>query len=485
MVLFIFLAGLAQGREETPVDRLTVGGTVINCDFVDLDNDHMSEALVFFTDESSGEPIRKLAVFALNRNRYETQPLQIIDIDKAAACYDLFDIDGDGDLDLLLMSNNGISAHLFQNGAFNLGLSEIIKDTTIFGTTVIENLERWNFAQLADSSARNFLMFIPTISGLDIYQNNRGKYELKQTIEYRQLSTVSGKAAYDNSKALGFRVGYSMPAVVMSDYNGDKLLDIFIIDGRTVSIYKRNFDGRFDISPAETFGKNLLSFDERRLGKTAIAYDIYDLNRDGIADIIATKNSGDVTSYQTSVQLFKGRPNGGYNSNTSQKFGAANGASNPYVQDINLDGRLDLIIPSLKLGFMSTLKILLLKSVEVNVAVYLQNQADEFPEKPDFEKDFSFEVDISQNIDYASILSMEGDFNGDGRNDLLIHEGDGLLKIYVNSAKDIFESKPWREIQILRPDGISIADLNGDGKDEIIAHYIYNHDSCNSVRIVW
>lgn len=426
-----------------------------------------------------------MAVYIIRGNRFETQPVQVVDIDKAAICYDLFDIDGDGDLDLLLMSNQGIKAHIYHNGRFGLALSEIIRDTTIFRAAVIENIEQWNFTILVDSLSRNYMIFVPTISGFDLYHNNRGKFEFKQAIQYNHLSSVSGKAAYDNNKALGFRIGCSLPAIMISDYNGDKLPDIFIINGRTVSIFKRNFDGRFENIPTEIFGKNLLSYDERRLGKTTVGYEIYDLNRDGITDIVATKNSGDVTSYQTSVQLFKGRPNGGFNQNAGQQFSVANGASNPFIYDLNRDGRPDLIIPSLKLGFMSTLKILLLKSVEVNIAVYLQNQMDEFPEKPDFEKSFSFAVDISQNIDYSGILSLEGDYNGDSRNDLLIHEGDGILKIYSNTTGGIFEGSACREIQILRPDGISIADLNGDSKDEIIAHYLYNRDNCNSIRVIW
>lgn len=477
--------GLAFGREENPVDKLTVGGAVINCEFADLNGDHLSEAILFFDDESSGELSRKMAVYTIYRNRFEAQPRQIVDIDKAAICYDLYDIDGDSDLDLLLMSNRGVKAHIYQNGAFNLALSEIVGDTTIFGAAAIENIEQWNFIRQADSLTGKCIIFVPTLSGFNLYHDNRGKYEFKQAIHYDHLLSVGGKAAYDNNKALGFRFGCSLPAIVFSDYNGDKLPDIFIISGRTVSIFKRNFDGRFDSLPTEIFGKNLFSYNERRLGKTTMGYEIFDLNRDGIADIVATKNSGDVTSYETSVQLFKGRPNGGFNQNAGRQFNVANGASNPFVYDLNQDGRLDLIIPSLKLGFMSTLKILLLKSVEVNIAVYLQNQADEFPEKPDFEKGFSFEADISQDIDYSGILSLDGDYNGDGRNDLLIHEGDGLLKIYANATKGVFEENAGREIQILRPDGISIADLNGDGKDEIIAHYLYNRDNCNSIRVIW
>jgi hypothetical protein len=486
LTLFILTDGPVIGREETPIDKLAVGGTVINCQFADLNNDHLSEALLFFDDESSGELTRKMAVYAIYRNRFEAQPFQVVDIDKAAVCYDLFDIDGDNDLDLLLMSNQGIKAHIYHNGVFNLTLKEIVRDSTVFGAAVIENIEQWNFTRWIDSLTGSYLIFIPTLSGFDLYQNNRGRYEFKQAIQYNHLSAVGGKAAYDNNKALGFRIGYSLPAIMISDYNGDKLPDIFINNGRTVSIFKRNFDGRFDISPTEIFGKNLLSYDERRLGKTTVGYEICDLNRDGIADIVATKNSGDVTSYQTSVQLYKGRPNGGFNPNAGQEFSVANGASNPFIYDLNQDGRLDLIIPSLKLGFMSTLKILILKSVEVNIAVYLQNQADEFSEKPDFDKSFSYSADISQNIDYSGILSLDGDYDGDGRNDLLIHEGDGILKIYPNASKGVvFEGSPRREIQILRPDGISIADLNGDGKDEIIAHYLYNRDNCNSIRVIW
>jgi hypothetical protein len=490
----IFLVALAVmmifsnpgiSREEQPIDILTVPGTIINCDFIDLDNDRLREALVFYEDESSGELTRRMAIFAINKNRFERHSRQTIDIDPSAACFDIADIDNDGDQDLLLMASDGVTAHIYQSGSFGLAPFRIIRDTTIFGTNSVENLVRWEFLRPLDSLSKNNILFIPTLTGFNIYQDNRGKYEFKQSIHQGHISIVGGRAAYDNIKAIGFRIGCTLPALIIADYNGDKQPDIFICDNRVVGVHKRNFDGKFEQEPTEIFGKNLLTSDERRLGKTAIGFDIHDLNRDGVADIVVTKNAGDVTNYQTSVQLYKGKPIGGYNSTPSEQFSVANGASNPYVYDLNQDGRLDLIIPSLKLGFMSTLKILLLKSVEVNLTVYLQNPADEFAQKPDYEKEFSYDVDINQNIDYAGILTLDGDYNGDNRNDLLIHEGDGVIKIYANSISGVFESGVYREIRIPRPDGLNSMDLNGDGKDEIIAHYLYQRQNRNSVRIIW
>jgi hypothetical protein len=161
--ILILIGGLAHGREETPIDKLTVGGTIINCEFVDLNNDRLREALVFYDDESSGELTRRMAVFASERKRYNTQSRQIIDIDRSVVCYDLADIDGDGDQDLVLMTNKGVAAHLCQNGIFNLAMSDIIRDTTIFGTGLVENIVRWEFVMQTDTVSKNLVVFVPTI----------------------------------------------------------------------------------------------------------------------------------------------------------------------------------------------------------------------------------------------------------------------------------------------------------------------------------
>jgi hypothetical protein len=252
-----------------------------------------------------------------------------------------------------------------------------------------------------------------------------------------------------------------------------------------ISIHECNFDGKFESQPTEVFGKNLLSFEERHSGQAALGFEIHDLNNDGIADIVVTKNTGDVTNYQTSIQIYRGKTMGGYNSTPSAQFGVPNGASSPYIYDLNGDGLLDLILPSLKLGFMSTLKILLLKNVEVNLTVYLQTATDQYTDKPDFEKSFTYNVAINQNVDYAGILTLEGDYNGDGLKDLLIHEGDGVLKIFLGAPGKIFESGASWQTEIPRPDGLDSPDLNGDGGSEIVAHYIQQPDHRNSVRVIW
>jgi hypothetical protein len=488
VILLILMAGiinLAIAEDEPAMDILSVPGIISNSYFIDLDNDKIAEGLVFFADESSGEPSKKLALFTCKQNRYGQQPVQILDIESSAVCFDFADMDGDGIKDLALIVNNGIIAHLFRNGSFAALATQIVKDSTIFNARQVESLARWDFIQRPDTLTSGSLMFIPTVTGFNIYAIANGKCQFVQTLNRDHVSTITGSATFENERPSGFRLGCAIPAIILADYNGDKRADIFIIESRTISIHRRNFDNKFDIEPTEIFGQNLLSYDERHSNQTALGFDIHDLNNDGIADIVVTKNTGDVTNYQTSIQIYRGKAMGGYNSTPSDKFSMANGASSPYIYDLNKDGRLDLILPSLKLGFMSTLKILLLKNVEVNLTVYLQTATDQYTNKPDYEKSFSYNVAINQSIDYAGILTLDGDYNGDGLKDLLIHEGDGVLKIFPGVAGKIFESSPSWQVTIPRPDGLDSPDLNGNGKSEIVAHYQQYPDKRNSLRVIW
>jgi hypothetical protein len=134
---------------------------------------------------------------------------------------------------------------------------------------------------------------------------------------------------------------------------------------------------------------------------------------------------------------------------------------------------------------MSNLKVLLLKSIEVNLMGFLAQGTDNYLDKPDYEKSISYEVGLSQNIDYNSIFTLDGDYNGDGYNDLLVHDGNGGLKIYASLGEKLFENSPKLEFSIPRPDGINAMDLNGDGRSEAIAHYLMDYDSRKTIRIIW
>lgn len=70
----------------------------------------------------------------------------------------------------------------------------------------------------------------------------------------------------------------------------------------------------------------------------------------------------------------------------------------------------------------------------------------------------------------ASMISLEGDFNGDGRQDLVIRTGNNRMSIYYNTGKAgaYFSKSPDKKMKIPNYEDMEIKDCNQDGKSDFI-----------------
>jgi hypothetical protein len=74
----------------------------------------------------------------------------------------------------------------------------------------------------------------------------------------------------------------------------------------------------------------------------------------------------------------------------------------------------------------------------------------------------------------AQIVNFEGDYNGDGRDDLIVATGKNELSVFLGkepSKGELFERKPAERIQIETFGELKPEDLDGDGRDDVILYY--------------
>jgi hypothetical protein len=195
------------------------------------------------------------------------------------------DVDGDGDLDLVVAAFDHLDIYLNNGlGQFSYASEQLVSpearpDTTTFSlSNLAYSYSGVGFLENNGNStivAGNYVHQdgeIESINNIDIYQKNtQGVYEIVQQLE---KPFVSGYGKY-----------YGVADIHGSDVNGDGREDFLVsletevgdLNNLIVGVYLQNENGSFDIAPEKTI--ELIDDGQKEVGIR-----LYDFNKDGYDD---------------------------------------------------------------------------------------------------------------------------------------------------------------------------------------------------------
>ena len=245
------------------------------------------------------------------------------------------------------------------------------------------------------------------------------------------LSSGSGVAILRGT-ASGFAAPTVIPtmgtAIASGDFNGDGKIDLAVAGAGSLTILKGNGDGSF-----QTMG----SF---AVGPSPVSLSAADLNGDGNPDLVfadSGQNGGGgavyvainqgVGVFQTPVKVFLGLYPG---------FG---------IGDVNGDGKLDLVVAAQN-------------GSGGNQVSWLAGSGNGTFQAP---------LSINGNSDVFSNTIVVEDFNGDGNADIVLPHQYGVTTFLAGNGDGTFSAEtPF--LTTGAPIFVQTADLNGDGKPDLI-----------------
>jgi hypothetical protein len=202
-----------------------------------------------------------------------------------------------------------------------------------------------------------------------------------------------------------------------------------------------------------------------------------DINADNRKDLILWKTSGELFDLKTNVMVFIRQEDGNLPQRPNQilrckgvpfdmdyrKWHAS------ILSDINDDGLLDIVLLDLKtkpLSVSTFIETVVSKGLDFVISVRPFKKDKGYSEHADFMLDVTAMLPIFGGV--ADFITLDGDFNADGRKDLIVRRTLSQCDIYLSSsASGFFDLKPKLQLQVPQQGRMFVEDLNNDGISDI------------------
>ncbi len=452
---------------------LSVEGETLSAAPADLDGKGSREIIVVHKTGVHPEERRWISIFdAGDAGQYAVR--QKWEVDPAAAMFDVGDVASTPGREIICLTGRGVSYHGRESGdRFFTSPRELLTLPTITPFPQKGLLPR---ARLFDDWKRDGsdMLLLPQLDALVFFsQNGSAGWRRTDTIDISPRAFLHS-GGVNNSVFTDFSIHaeYRIPRLFVKDFNGDNHPDLILTSQESVYVHLRQADGRFSREPSAT-----AVFPIRPSGKDAekslyIISIPVDVNGDGFVDIIVRLNKGAGKFLERRIIfcifLHRRDSSAPYAQHPDQTIIVDGLTPGVNFDDVDGDGKKDLLLSSIRLGFWKIVQNLLSKRVNVETSIYLLGSDDRYATSPDYNKDSSYQLNITQGIALRGTMpTLAGDFNGDGHKDLLIAR-DNKIEINPGNPKGNFFLKPVVQSDIFTSPFMHVVDLNGDGRDDLI-----------------
>jgi hypothetical protein len=457
---------------------LSVPGNLLQVTPIDLDGDGKLDLLATFVAGQQDTGQRSFAVFWNTNGTYSAKPDLVFGSDIDACAFDIAPLDGAGNAaSLLLVTPNGVSTRSFKGRV--LGEAKTLVDQSTFCLAAdADELFRLRVVQPLSAAGANDLV-VPGLGTMSVYTSRGGHLvrvaNLKTPFRARYGNTGRREPqAMQASHIPGLNASFTLPDLHLADIDGDGKTDLVLTHDDELTAYLQGPGFTFSNEPSVRRSFSIRSAEDKQNDVGEVSLQVLDIDNDGVADIVVRKevNHG-ITSSHSTLWVFLGKHGtAGVPAESPDQVIELEGASlgDLEIFDVTGDGRADLLVPSVDLGVVSVVRMITTQTLKIHMQVFPFEASRKFADKAAAERDLKMKISLSGQSDVEAV-ELAGDYNGDGKPDLVLGTGGDELSFYPAVPNgSVFAEDPMEQLSIRARGRTVAADLNQHGRSDLLLY---------------